>query len=160
MNLLKSLFVALTCLVLTGCAVSLPEYEPVESRRATITLRGLGQELRAIGIFERDQNDRVRLVIRSNNEIILTLVSVPGGWVAVGPLAGGRGWQGHPDEAPVEVAGWIVLAEAYEASAHVKANNSEYRNGRLSANFRFEEIHLASMDVVAVATEDRYAVRF
>ncbi len=144
---------------LVGCAVTLPEFAPTETRRAAVSVKGDVGALEARGIFERDQGENVRITIESDEEMMLTLARIPGGWAAVGPLAK-SGWQGHPDNAPPYLAGWIVLGEAFEAAAHMDGQKAEDRNGRLSVKFSFEEVHLSSMEVVAVATGERYRVRF
>lgn len=145
---------------MTGCTtVTLPEFAPTESRRASVSVKGDVGTLEARGVFERDQAENVRITIESNEEEMLTLARVPGGWAAVGPLAKG-GWEGHPDNAPPYLAGWVVLGEAFEAATHMDGRKAEYRSGRLSVVFTFEEVHLSSMEVVAVATGERYRVRF
>ncbi len=150
---------ACAAVLLVGCAVTLPDFAATESRRAAVSVKGDVGALEARGVFERDQNENVRITILSDEEMMLTLARIPGGWAAVGPLAKG-GFSGHPDNAPPYLAGWIVLGEAFEAAAHMDGQKSEYRNGRLSVKFTFEEVHLSTMEVVAVATGERYRVRF
>ncbi len=144
---------------LVGCAVTLPDFAATESRRAAVSVKGDVGELEARGTFARDQAGNVRITIESDEEVMLTLARIPGGWAAVGPLAQG-GFSGHPDNAPPYLSGWIVLGEAFEAATHMQGRKAEYRNGRLSVTFTFEEVHLSSMEVVAVATGERYRVRF
>ncbi len=151
---------AVVVLGLTGCAtVTLPEFTPTESRRAAVTVKGEVGTLEARGVFERDQAENVRITIESNEEEMLTLARITGGWAAVGPLAKGD-WQGHPDNAPAHLAGWVALGEAFEAATHMDGRKSEYRSGRLSVIFTFEEVHLSTMEVRAVATGEQYRVRF
>ncbi len=124
-----------------------------------MSVKGEVGSLEARGVFERDQSENVRITVESDDEVMLRLARIPGGWAAVGPLAKG-GWQGHPDTAPPYLAGWVVLGEAFEAATHMDGRKAEYRNGRLSVVFTFEEVHLSSMEVRAIATGERYRVRF
>jgi hypothetical protein len=159
MSKVGRLVFAACAVALVGCAVTLPEFAATESRRAAVSVKGDVGALEARGIFERDQAQNVRITIESDDAVMLKLARIPGGWAAVGPLAKG-GWQGHPDNAPPYLAGWVVLGEAFEAAAHMDGQKLEYRSGRLSVKFTFEEVHLRTMEVVAVATGERYRVQF
>ncbi len=157
--MMRAGFFGLLMLSLAGCAVTLPEFAPTETRRAAVSVKGEVGTLEARGVFQRDQAGNVRITIESDEEAMLTLARIPGGWAAVGPLAKG-GWEGHPDNAPPYLAGWVVLGEAFEAATHMDGRKAEYRSGRLSVIFTFEEVHLKSMEVRAIATGERYRVKF
>lgn len=145
------------CALLAGCAtMGPPPFDSADSAAGLVNWQGGETRLTADIVLARANDGMVRVVVVKGSNL-LTITQIVGGWNAVGPLARG-GWEGHPDQAPTPVAAWLALAEAY-AVAPLIAGSSEFRNGRLSARFERSGGRLTGMEVVSVATGDRFRVR-
>ena len=144
-------------LLLAGCATT-SSFVPQASSSGEVVWRRDGNELAANVEFQRDARDFVRFVV-TRERVLLAATESSDGWRVNGSLVRG-GWQGHWNTAPENVAGWLTLAEAWRASAAAPDGESEERAGRYSVLYRKDAGVLRSLEMVSVATGDRFRVRF
>lgn len=142
-----------------GCAVfSPPAFEAMETQTARVDWAHAGGAGTWPVTFETGEADLFRIVVLDEKPV-LTLTRARGEWTATGPLARGT-WRGTWNTAPPEVAGWLCLAEAFEGGRHAAEGVSEFRTGRMSVRYSRIAGELVEFELAAVASDDRFRVRF
>lgn len=149
---------ALLVLLLAGCAITPPAFEPAASRRALVNWRHGAESLTADVIFQKDAGGGLRLVV-NKGVTLFTLTRTGGEWTASGPMARG-GWRGTWNTAPAALADWICLAEAWEGAPAAHDGVNDVRTGRLSVRYTKRGEKLSAMELVCAATGDRFRALF
>jgi hypothetical protein len=145
--------------LLAGCVVMPPpSFTAIESRTAAVEWRHGGDPETFRVEFESGDADSLRIVVFREKRL-LALVRVRGEWIATGALAHG-GWRGTWNTAPPEISGWLCLAEAFDGGLHAPQGDSEFRTGRMSVRYSKSPEGLREFELAAVATNDRFRVRF
>lgn len=151
-------FIALLT-ALIGCAGGgSGSFVALESRPATVDWSSDGG-LETLSLkFSRGAGDDVRMEVK-HTKSVLTLTRRNGEWVASGVLSEG-GWRGTWNTAPQKLGGWLCLAEAMDGAAHAPDGESEIRTGRMSVRYSKSGGVLRQIELAAVASDDRFRVRF
>lgn len=144
--------------LLAGCATVTPDFEVRETKSAAVEWRMEGERVELRAEYSRGDGDALRLVVIRGRPV-LVLTRMRGEWIASGVLARG-GWRGNWNTAPRELGGWLCLAEAIDAGGHAPEGLSEFRTGRMSVRYAKPGGVLREIELAAVATDDRFRVRF
>jgi hypothetical protein len=117
-----------------------------------------GVDLHTRVVFQSASPDDRRLVVGAERPL-LTLTRRGGEWFAAGAIAG-RAWRGPENTAPAVLAGWISLVEAFDGASSVPSGESDVRTGRFSVRYEKAGEELRAIELVTVATGDRFRVTF
>lgn len=142
-----------------GCAgVGQSSFQAVDSRRAVVEWR-IGWDKTVLNAeFIQGDGDSARMVVSADRPL-LVLTRTGGRWKATGVFVRG-GWSGTWNTAPVQIAGWLTLAEAVEAGRELADGSREVRTGRMSVRYVKSGGALRNLELACVATDDRFRVIF
>lgn len=82
-----------------------------------------------------------------------------GSWAIVGSAIRGR-WRGDESAVPARLEGWLSLAEACEGAVAAARDAGEVRTARFSMRFARQDGRLRTVELVTVATAQRFRATF